>query len=169
MSPRIEISRQTNFIMALLFIHFAFFGYICFALGSTKDIGDSILFLDDILFGQGTWFSLVILVLIILFLSTRENFFEYAIRNALWLVPFILLESWMWFWLNEGFNVNEIGVFFARYDGYFTILLIVGINIITSIGGVILKQAYWKYIMQKSTELSGIYGTQIVKSEDEET
>ncbi|GAH73850.1 unnamed protein product, partial [marine sediment metagenome] len=44
----IDISRQSNFIVALLLIHFVFFGFICNIY--LKDIGEEILFLYQILF-----------------------------------------------------------------------------------------------------------------------
>lgn len=140
MKFKIELARQGNFIFAVLMIHFLFFGYIC--LEYEENVGLRILYLYQVLFSRGTFFSFIILFAIVFFMTYREHFFEYGIRNSIWLTPIILIESWIWYWFINGFDFVAIGEFFTKYQGYLTIISILGINIFSSILAAIIKQKY---------------------------
>jgi len=93
---KIELGRQTNFILALLFIHFIFFGYLCNVY--FKDIGENVMFLYKVMFSPQSFLSTILLFGIVFYMAFRERFFEYGIRNSLWLIPFIMGMSWIWYW-----------------------------------------------------------------------
>jgi hypothetical protein len=79
----------------------------------------------------------------------RERFFEYGIRNSIWLIPFIMVESWIWYWfIIEGFDITVIGAYFLRIESYLTILSLLGINITAAILGAITKQKYLAFKMR---------------------
>ena len=143
----IEISKYTNLIIALLLVYFLFFGYICNIY--KKDVGLNLIFLNRILIGKNTYFSIFILIGIISLLNLREHFFENGIKYSIWLVPFTILISWIWYWFIYGFDITIIGIYFASIEGYFTILLLIGINIITAILISFLKLSYKQYIGKK--------------------
>ncbi|MFX0142065.1 MAG: hypothetical protein ACFFDN_50980, partial [Candidatus Hodarchaeota archaeon] len=129
---KIELGRQGGFIFALLMIHFLFFGYIANTaivfdtvidgMSDYKQIGDRIVFLYQILFHPSTFFSFIILFGIVFYLVFKEQFYEYGIRNSFWLLPFILVESWIWYWVIHGFDISIIGIFFIRIEGYLTLI-----------------------------------------------
>jgi hypothetical protein len=83
---------------------------------------------------------LIILFVIVFIMVSREKFFEYGIRNSIWLTPLIIGQSFIWFWIMYGFDVAIIGEFFTRYEGYVTVLSILGINLFAAILATILKQ-----------------------------
>lgn len=93
---------------------------------------------------------LVIYFLIIFILVFREEFFEYGIRNSIWITPFIIGMTWMWYFLmNPGSNLLAIiGVYFIRIESYLTILTLLGINLITAIIASVTKEEYKKYLQQ---------------------
>ncbi|KKK45716.1 hypothetical protein LCGC14_0680500 [marine sediment metagenome] len=138
MKFKIELSRQGNFILAILLIHFVFFGYLSNIF--QKDVGEKLLFLYQILFDPSTFISLIILIVIVFIMVLREKFFEYGIRNSIWLTPIIMIQSWIWTWIIYGFDITIIGDFFTRYEGYITILSILGVNLVTAILAAIIKQ-----------------------------
>ena len=139
MKLKIELSRQGNFILAILLIHFVFFGYL--SIMFEKGIGERLLFLYQILFNQSFFLSLIILFVIVFIMVLREKFFEYGIRNSIWLTPIIIIQSFIWTWIiNEGFDITIIGEFFTRYEGYVTILSILSINLFAAILASIIKQ-----------------------------
>ena len=217
MKLKIDLSRQGNFILAILLIHFVFFGYLSQTF--QKDIGEQILYQYQLLFpifdkiswvdifkyliaiepliilllivfilvseekffeygirniiwiipiiiGQFLlWFwitydfnvtitillddiyasliaivPLIILFVIVFIMAYREKFFEYGIRNSIWLTPIIIGQSFLWFWIMYGFDVTIIGEFFTGYEGYVTILSILGINLFAAILATIFKQ-----------------------------
>ena len=143
---KIEFARQGNFIVAILLIHFVFFGYI--ANVYEKSIGIDIMFLYKILFSPVSFVSTLILIAIVFFLVFREEFFEYGLRNSIMLIPIIIGMSWVWSWFINGFNLIIIPLFFIRLEGYLTIISIFGINFATAILASILKQKYKEYIMK---------------------
>lgn len=144
MKIKIDLSRQGNFILAILLIHFVFFGFICNIY--LRTIEEELVFLYQILFNPSTILSLVILIAIIFLMVVKENFFEYGIRNSIWLVPIIILLSWFWYWLLNGFDIALIGVYFTRIEGYLTIISLFGINLVSAISAAILKEKYKRYI-----------------------
>ncbi|TFG23518.1 MAG: hypothetical protein EU533_03085 [Promethearchaeota archaeon] len=138
---KIDFARQTNFILALLLIHFAFFGYLSNVY--QKTIGDGVLFLYQVLFRPESYLSAVILVLIVFVMVFREHFFEYGIRNSIWLIPFIIVQSWIWYWfIIEDFDIGIIGAYFLRIESYITILTLLGLNIGTAIVASIAREKY---------------------------
>ncbi|MHA1669662.1 MAG: hypothetical protein ACTSV5_03685 [Promethearchaeota archaeon] len=144
MKLKIEIGRQGNFIFALLLIHFVFFGYICNIY--EKNIGDGILFLYKIIFSPLSILSGIILFVIVFIMVVRENFYEYGIRNSIWLIPFIIFMSWIWYWFIYGFDLSIIGFYFIRLESYLTILTLLGINLIAALIASIAKEKYARFI-----------------------
>jgi hypothetical protein len=127
--------------LALLLIHFLFFGYLSNVY--QKTIGDGVLFLYQVLFSPQSYLSSIILVLIVFLMAFRENFFEYGIRNSIWLVPFIIVQSWIWYWFIIGdFDIGVIGAYFLRIESYITILTLLGLNVITATLASIAKEKY---------------------------
>jgi len=149
---KIDLGRQGNFIFALLLIHFLFFGYIANTANiygyDYKQIGDRLIFLYQILFHPSTFISFVILFGIVFFLVFREQFFEYGIRNSIWLLPFILVESWVWYWIIYGFDITIIGIFFIRFEGYLTLIALVGTILFAAVIAAMSKERYKQYKMK---------------------
>ena len=144
---KIEFARQTNFLLALLLIHFVFFGYLSNVYAKT--IGDGVLFLHEVLFHPQSYLSSIILVLIVFLMAFREHFFEYGIRNSIWLIPFIIIQSWIWYWFIIGyFDIGVIGTYFLRIESYITILTLLGLNVTTAILASIAKEKYNAFIMR---------------------
>ncbi|TFF99250.1 MAG: hypothetical protein EU541_05425 [Promethearchaeota archaeon] len=140
---RIDIGRQGNFILALLLIHFVFFGYLCNIY--KKEIGGSIIFLHEVMFNPASFFAPIILFIIIFILVFREPFYEYGLRNAIWTIPIIILESWIWYWFIYGFTFDLIIYYFTRIQGYLTILSLVVVVLSASFVGAIAKVKYEEY------------------------
>ena len=141
---KIELSRQGNFIFAILLTHFIFFGYICNVYD--KAIGEKLLFLYQVLFDPISFLSIIILFAIVFIMVFREAFFEYGIRNSIWLTPIIIGQSWIWMWFIDGFDITIIGEFFIRYEGYLTIFTILCLNLLSAILATITRGQYNKYI-----------------------
>ncbi|NVM44637.1 MAG: hypothetical protein HWN79_06955 [Candidatus Lokiarchaeota archaeon] len=138
---KIEFARQTNFILALLLIHFAFFGYLSNVY--EKDIGEGVLFLYQVMFDPRSYFASIILALIVFLMVFRERFFEYGIRNSIWLIPFIIVQSWIWYWfVVENFDISVIWGYFTRIESYITIFILLGINVLSAILGAIARERY---------------------------
>ncbi len=138
---KIEFARQTNFILALLLIHFVFFGYLSNVY--EKSIGEGVLFLYQVIFHPESFYASIILAAIVFLMAFRERFFEYGIRNSIWLIPFIIIQSWIWYWfIIENFDISVIWTYFLRIESYITILTLLGVNILSAIFASIARQKY---------------------------
>jgi len=131
MKLKIDLGRQANFILACLLIHFLFFGYLCMVY--EKSIGENILFLYKVIFNFTSFFSAIILFSIVFFMVFREDFYEFGIKNSIWLVLLIVIESWIWYFFIVYFNLLIIPLYFIRYESYLTILTLMGINLLAAI------------------------------------
>ena len=143
MKFKIEFSRQGNFILALLLLHFVFFGYLSNVY--EKTIGEGVLFLYQVIFNPISILSGIILFGIVFLMVLRENFYEYGIRNSIWLISFIILMSWIWYWFINGFDITMIGIYFLRYETYINILVLLGINLLSALLAAITKESYARY------------------------
>ncbi len=145
---KIEIARQGNFILTVLLIHFLFFGYL--AIIYEKSIGENILFLHNVMFNSKSFISVIILFFIVFIMVFRETFYEFGIRNSIWLVVFIIIESWIWYMFIIEFNIMIIPLYFTRLESYVTIISLFGINLLAAITGAFAKQKYIKYFKKQS-------------------
>lgn len=144
---KVDFGRQGNLILALLLIHFVFFGYLSNVF--YKNIGPDILFLHRVLFHPMSYISSIILFLIIFLMTFRENFFEYGIRNSIWIIPFIMIESWVWYWfIYERFEITIIGYYFVQWEAYVTILSLFMIVLLASLLGAMAREKYNRYMMK---------------------
>jgi apolipoprotein N-acyltransferase len=143
MKFRIDFGRQGNFILALLLLHFVFFGYICNIY--EKAIGEKVLFLYQTFIDPIAILSGILLFGIVFIMVLRENFFEYGIRNSIWLIPFIIVMSWIWYWFINGFDIGLIGIYFIRFETYINILVLLGINLLSALLAAITKESYARF------------------------
>ncbi len=144
---KFDFGRQGNLILALLLIHFVFFGYLSNVY--YKDIGLNILYLHNVLFNPISYISTIILFIIIFIMTFRENFFEYGIRNSIWTIPFIMVESWVWYWfIFEKFDITIITYYFVQIESYITILTLFLIILSASLLGAMAKEKYKRYIIK---------------------
>jgi hypothetical protein len=135
---KIDIGRQGNFILAIVLLYFLFFGYVSNAKG--KNIGMQLIFLYQVLFNPTTFLSFIILFAIVFIMASRENFFEYAIRNSIWLIPAILIMSWIWYWFIYGFDIRVVYIYFYTVEGLLTIVSLLCTNLLAAILASIIKE-----------------------------
>jgi hypothetical protein len=167
---KIEINRQGNFILACLFIHFLFFGFLCNIYD--KAIGENVLYLYKVMFQPVSFLSTIILFIIVFIMVYREKFSEFGIKNSIWLVLVIVIESWIWYFFINPTTLNPIYPqeytldifistfldifpgYFIRYESYLTILILLGINLGTAFLAGFVKvriREYRKKLLAKPT------------------
>jgi len=90
---------------------------------------------------------LLIYFTIIFIMVFRERFFEYGIRNSIWIIPFIVGISWMfYFFMTPPSNLFVIiGMYFIRFESYITIFTLLVINLTTAILASVAKEKYLQY------------------------
>jgi len=92
-----------------------------------------------------SFYPVIVLFLIVFLMVFRETFYEYGIRNSIWLIPFIIVESWIWYFFIYEFNLLIIPLYFIRIESYITILSLLGINFLAAILGALAKRKYVQY------------------------
>ena len=86
-------------------------------------------------------------------MTYREHFFEYGMRNSIWTIPFIIIESWIWYWFVTDFNIAVIGFYFIRIETYINLLVLLAIILLATFSGAITKEKYKQY-KEKSLKLT---------------
>ena len=67
----------------------------------------------------------------------------------LWLIPFIMIQSWIWYWfIIEEFDITIIGAYFLNINSYITILTLLGVNLAAAILGAVAREKYNAFIMR---------------------
>ena len=149
---QLEVGRQGNFILASLLIHFIFFGYLCNIYD--KSIGENVLFLYKVMFHPASFLSIIILFGIIFIMVYREEFTEFGIKNSIWIVILIVIESWIWYFFVVDFNLLMIPLYFIRFESYLTMLILLGVNLSAALLAGYIKgkiKEYKKKLMTKPT------------------
>jgi len=99
-----------------------------------------------------SFYPVILLFIIVFIMVFRETFYEYGIRNSIWLVPFIIFESWIWYFFIYEFNLLIIPIYFIRIESYITILSLLGINLLAAILAAVAKQKYVHYFKKYKIE-----------------
>jgi len=88
-----------------------------------------------------TFFLPLILLFIVCFILTyKEEIPHYGIRASIWLVPTIILEGFIFYFVMFGFSLEPFILQFAHYKGYLNILILIGVTLSGSLIGMKFKQ-----------------------------
>ena len=88
-----------------------------------------------------TYFLPVILLFLISFsLTYKEDIPWYGIKASLWLVPAIIIEGFVFYWVMFGLTLEPLVLQFGSGEGYFNILILFLITIAGSLCGMKIKQ-----------------------------
>ncbi len=141
-----DTAKTGKFIVFLLVVHFLFFGAIANIYG--KDVDDEALFVFKSFFSASSWFTILILIVILIGVAFSEDFLVDGVKNCLKIVPFILISSIMWTIINGigNFDVvwylrilTPIKDYFVSWEGYLNIVILLIIAVGSSILGGYLK------------------------------
>ncbi|UYP44438.1 hypothetical protein NEF87_000723 [Candidatus Lokiarchaeum ossiferum] len=92
-------------------------------------------------------FSILILFFIGIYQGYQEDFMVYSIKNNFWMVPFIVLLSWIWsavVYVGTRNIFQIIGDYFSSYHGYLNIIFLVIWYTSAGIVGGILKSYFYQ-------------------------
>ena len=88
-----------------------------------------------------TYYLPVLLLFMVSFLLTyREDVPHYGIKASLWLVPLLIAEGFLFYWIMFGFSTEPFILQFAHGEGYLNILILYGCTFTGSLSGMKLKQ-----------------------------
>jgi len=82
----------------------------------------------------------LLLFFVCFWLTYKEDIAHYGIRASLWLIPLIVFEGFLFYFIMYGFSFEPLVFQFASIKGYINLLIIFGINLSGALSGVFLKK-----------------------------
>jgi len=131
------IALLLTFIIVVFSIYLLFFScFNCFFLGSTATYGIAEL---------NSVFSPIFLFFICFILTYKEDIPHYGIKASLWLVPFIMGQGFIFYWimdniLLEKFTFEPFILQFTHWEGYLNVMILFVINLSGALSGMKIKQ-----------------------------
>jgi len=150
----IDWGRQGGVILAYIIVFLGFYGIIA-NLVMVDEYGKWISYLDPRMDRTlliwpyktylQTFFLPVLLLFLICFLLTyKEDVPSYGIKASIWLIPVIVVEGFIFYWLMFGLTTEPFLLQFARVEGYLNLLLLFIVNISGSFTGMKVKHLVLK-------------------------
>jgi hypothetical protein len=107
---------------------------------SFTEMDRTILFWTQEVYGE-TFFLPLILIFVTCFLYTyKQEIPHYGIKASIWLVPFIILEAFIFYTIMFGFSLEPFILQFGNWNGYLHIIILIATTLFGAISGMKLKQ-----------------------------
>jgi len=144
----IDWGRQGTVIFAYIFVLLGYYGIVA-NIVLLDDIGfwipypemdPTILFWTYKVYPQTLYLPILLLFLISLLLTYKEDIPHYGIKASLWFVPLLIVEGFLFYWIMFGFSVEPFILQFAHGEGYLNILILYGCTFTGALSGMKLKQ-----------------------------
>ena len=140
--------RQGTVIFAYIVVLLGYFGIVANII-LVNDIGywipypemdPTILFWTYKVYPQTFYLPILLLFLISFLLTYKEDIPHYGIKASLWLVPALIVEGFLFYWIMFGFSAEPFILQFAQGEGYLNILILFGCTFTGAFSGMKLKQ-----------------------------
>ena len=82
----------------------------------------------------------ILLFLVSFILTYKEDIAAYGIKASIWVVPLLIAEGFMFYFVMFGFSVEPFIWQFMTLEGYLNIMILYGLVILGSFSGMKLKQ-----------------------------
>lgn len=146
----INWGRQGGVILAYITVLLGFYGIIA-NLVMVDEYGKWISYLDPrmdrniLIWPYQTYLQTFLLPILFLFLicfllTYKEDIPLYGIKASIWLVPVIVVEGFIFYWLMFDLSIEPFLLQFGRVEGYLNVVLLFIVNISGSFSGMKLKQ-----------------------------
>ena len=140
--------RQGTVIFAYIFVLLGYFGIVANII-LLDDYGlwipftemdRTILFWTYKVYPQTFYLPILLLFFISFLLTYKEDIPHYGIKASLWLVPSLIVEGFVFYWIMFGFSAEPFIYQFAHGEGYLNILILYGCTFAGALSGMKLKQ-----------------------------
>jgi len=144
----VDWGRQGTVIFAYIIVLLGYFGIVANII-LLDDYGlwipytemdRTILFWTYKVYPQTFYLPILLLFLTSLLLTYKEDIPHYGIKASLWLVPSLIVEGFLFYWIMFGFSAEPFILQFARGEGYLNILILYGCTFTGAFSGMKLKQ-----------------------------
>ena len=144
----IDWGRQGGVIFAYIAVLLGYYGIIANTVMfdeygnwvSFTEMNRSILIYTYQSYVQSYFLPAILLVLVSLILTFKEDIPQYGIKASIWIVPLLMAEGFIFYFLMFGFSVEPFIWQFMTLEGYLNILILYGLLLLGSLSGMKLKQ-----------------------------
>jgi hypothetical protein len=140
--------RQGTAIFAYIIVLLGYFGIVANVILLDEyglwipytEMDPSILFWTYKVYPQTFYLPILLLFLISFLLTYKEDIPHYGIKASLWLVPSLIVEGFVFYWIMFGFSAEPFIYQFAHGEGYLNILILFGCTFAGALSGMKVKQ-----------------------------
>ena len=144
----LDWGRQGAVIFAYLVVLLGYFGIVANILLISgegisipyTEMDPSILIWTYQVYPQTFYLPILLLFFICFLLTYREDIPHYGIKASLWMVPLLIAEGFLFYWIMFGFSAEPFILQFAYGEGYLNILILYGCMFTGALSGMKLKQ-----------------------------
>ena len=104
------------------------------------EMDPTVLFWTYKVYPQTYYLPILLLFLVSFLLTYREDVPHYGIKASIWLVPSLIAEGFLFYWIMFGFSAEPFILQFAHGEGYLNILILYGCTFTGALSGMKLKQ-----------------------------
>ena len=136
---RTDIGKQGNLVLAFILILFLYFGSIANAY--SRDLTEfQIIWLYQLYFEKLFGLPIMIILFTSCYLVYSEDLYFIGIKKALWLVPYIVILSIIWYFILFEFSLQQpLLLLFGHIQGYFHFFILYATILIGAFGGKFIK------------------------------
>jgi hypothetical protein len=152
---KIDWGRQGGVIFAYLIVFIGYYGIVVNIVMledmtslfrqewiSYTEMNRTILFWTFYYYLDCYYLPVILLFLICLFLTFREDIPHYGIKASIWLVPVIVFEGFFFYYIMFGFSLEPLILQFGYIQGYLNIIFLLTVNLSGAFVGMKLKQYF---------------------------
>ena len=144
----IDWGRQGGVIFAYIAVLLGYYGVIANTVMfdqygnwiSFTEMNRSILVYTYQSYGQSFFMPAILLALMSFILTFKEDIPQYGIKASIWIVPLLITEGFIFYFIMFGFSVEPFIWQFMTFEGYLNILILFGLLLLGSLSGMKLKQ-----------------------------
>ncbi|MFX1297287.1 MAG: hypothetical protein ACFFD2_20840 [Promethearchaeota archaeon] len=145
---KIDWGRQGPVILAYICVLLGYYGVVA-NIAMVNDRGNyisfnemdrTILFWTFETYKQTFFIPILLIFLISLILTYKEDIPHYGIKASIWLVPAIIIEAFIFYWYMFGFTNEPFILQFGHWKGYFHILILFATTLSGALSGMKIKQ-----------------------------
>jgi len=97
---------------------------------------------------QSNFLPAILLLFVSFFLTYKEDVPQYGIKASIWIVPFLIAQGFIFYFIMFGFSMEPFILQFASIEGYLNVLILYVLLISGSVCGMKLKQRRIKKLVQ---------------------
>ena len=144
----IDWGRQGSVIIAYVIVLLGFFGIIANTIMidrfgnwiSFNDMDRTILIWPHLTYIQTFYLPLLLIFITCFLLTYKEDIPHYGIKASLWLIPFIVAQGFIFYWIMFGFSFEPFILQFLFGEGYVNVLILFGTTLAGALTGMKVKQ-----------------------------